>query len=77
MSTKQTYQILLAKMYEVSELPTQKVGPFTYIYKTLVPYFKFSPWRSATLLASLASILLYFLFGTAVVKLVSLLQFGF
>lgn len=77
MNTKQTYQLLLTKMYEVSELPPQRVGPFTHLYKTLVPYFKFSPWRSATLLASLASILLYFLFGSAVVKLVSLLQFGF
>lgn len=71
------YQHLVDKMREVAALPPQEVGPFTYLYKSVVPRFKTKPWKSTTLLAVVATSLLYVLFGTTLVKLVSTLQFGF
>lgn len=71
------YQHLVDKMREVAALPPQEVGPFTYLYKSVVPRFKTKPWKSTTILAVVATSLLYVLLGTTLVKLVSLLQFGF
>ena len=71
------YQHLVDKMREVAALPPQEAGPFTYLYKSVVPRFKTKPWKSTTILALLATSFLYFLFGTTLVKLVSTIQFGF
>jgi len=77
MKTNSTYKLLVAKMHEVAVVPPQTVGPFTGVYKRLVPYFKFAPWRSAIFLSVLATIFLYFLLGSTLVKIASILQFGF
>jgi len=71
------YQKLIAKMDEVSSLPTQEVGPFTPLYKMIVSQLKFYPWRVTTALSVIIAFLLYLIFGHALVKLASLLQFGF
>lgn len=77
MNNKKTYQALVDKMREVALIPTQEVGFLTPYYKKIVPRFKYSPWKSAIILSSFFSLLLYFLLGTTLIKLVSLLQFGF
>lgn len=77
MNNKKTYQALVEKMREVALIPTQEVGFLTPYYKKIVPRFKYSPWKSAIILSSFFSLLLYFLLGTTLIKLVSLLQFGF
>ena len=77
MNNKKTYQLLVDKMREVAVIPTQEVGFLTPYYKKLVPRFKYSPWKSAIILSYFFAFLLYFLLGTTLIKLVSLLQFGF
>ena len=77
MRNKNTYQLLVAKMQEVAVVPPQTVGPFTFLYKKLASVFKFSPWRSAAFISFFTTILLYFLLGGTLVKLASMLQFGF
>lgn len=77
MKNGKTYQLLVAKMREVSVVPPQTIGPFTNTYKRIVPFFKFSPWRSAALVSFAGTAILYFLLGGALIKLASILQFGF
>lgn len=71
------YQNLVLKMREVAILPPQEVGPFTCLYKRVVPQFKNQTWKSTSILALFATCLLYILFGTTLVRVVSTLQFGF
>lgn len=77
MRKDKTYRLLVEKMHEVAAVPPQSVGPFTFIYKRMVPFLKFYPWRSTLILAFLTSFFLYLLFGVRLIKLASLLQFGF
>lgn len=77
MSRDTTYQLLVTKMREVSEFPPQSVGPFTGIYKRVVPFLKNDPWKRALPISFLIAFLMYIAFGLQLVKLASLLQFGF
>lgn len=77
MKNEQTYRLLVAKMHEVALVSPQTIGPFTNFYKKVVPFFKYSPWRSAILISMLTAAFLYILFGSALVKIASTLQFGF
>ena len=78
MKNEKLYELLVSKMHEVSMLPPQTVGPLTPLYKRIVPYFKVSPWKSIALVSLFATTLVYFLFGMSLlIKLASLLQFGF
>lgn len=77
MRNEKTYRLLVAKMNEVAAVPPQTIGPFTGIYKRVVPLLKFSPWRAAFLLSIFATAVLYLIFGSALVRLASILQFGF
>lgn len=77
MKQDKTYQLLLTKMQEISLVPPQQLGPFTNMYKNFVPYLKFAPWRMAAFVSFFTSILLYLVLGPILVKIVSLLQFGF
>lgn len=77
MKNGKTYQLLVAKMHEVTAVPPQTIGPFTGAYKRLVPHLKFSPWRMTGLVSLLATVLLYLFLGSALVRLASILQFGF
>jgi hypothetical protein len=69
--------MLVTKMQEVAVVPPQTVGPFTGIYKRIVPSLKVAPWRSVVLTSFLLTCCLYFLFGPLLVRLASFLQFGF
>ncbi len=77
MKQDKTYQLLVAKMQEVAILPPQTLGPFTGVYKRVTPFFKFSPRRMTAILSLFATLLLYFFLGSTMVKLASILQFGF
>jgi len=77
MKEDKTYQLLVQRMHEVALLPTQNVGFFTPLYKKIVPKLKFSPWKSATVISVTAAVCLYIMLGAILVRLASLLQFGF
>lgn len=64
-------------MHEIAIVSPQTIGPFTHLYKKVVPFLKYSPWRSALLISILTSAVLYFLLGSILVKIASVLQFGF
>jgi hypothetical protein len=77
MTTDKTYESLVHKMQEVASLPPQTIGPLTPLYRTLIPYVKDAPWRWFMVGSFMTSVMFYILFGALVVKLVSLLQYGF
>lgn len=72
-----TYRLLVSKMHEVTIVPPQNLGKFTFIYKKVVPYFKFSPWKTTAIISFVSAASLFLLLGPRFVKLVSILQFGF
>ena len=77
MTEDKFYRELVAKMTEVSGVTPQRVGPFTLLYKRVTPYVKRKPLRILSLSSFFAAAFLYLLFGSLVVKLVSILQYGF
>lgn len=77
MKRDKTYDILVAKMHEMAMVPPQTVGPFTGIYKKIIPMFKFSPIRSLSFVSLVCTVILYLLLGSMLVKIASILQFGF
>ncbi|KKS17809.1 MAG: hypothetical protein UU76_C0032G0009 [Parcubacteria group bacterium GW2011_GWC1_41_7] len=77
MKDDKIYKNLVAKMEEISSLFPQKIGFLTPHYKRLVPFLKYNPWIVFTFFAIAISLLFYFLFGSSIVKFVSLFQYGF
>lgn len=77
MRNDKTYQLLVAKMHEIALVPPQEVGPFTNVYKSVVPYLKFAPWRTAVFISFCTAVILYLLLGPILIKGVSILQLGF
>lgn len=77
MGNDKTYDQLVRKMKEVSELQTQTLGPLTSTYRTVVPFFKRAPWRPLALGSVALTLVTFFLLGTSAVIVVSLLQHGF
>ena len=71
------YDKFVKRWEEVTDLPTQTVGPFTSFYKVLVKRLKVMPWPALVAAAIVFVIALYFLLGSAITALVSLLQKGF
>lgn len=77
MKPNQTYEELVHKMQEISALPQQTVGPFTPLYRSVIPYVKDAPLRWLAIGSFVTSIVFYLVFGALVVRLVSILQHGF
>lgn len=77
MKEDKLYRLLVSKMHEVAVVPPQRIGPLTPIYKRLALRLKFYPWVSTGLIALVASLFLYILLGSHLVKFISILQFGF
>ena len=71
------YQKLVKHWEEVTELPTQQVGPFTPVYKAISRRLKVMPWPLLVLVSIVLVLAVYALFGSAVTFLVSILQRGF
>ncbi|MBI3576525.1 hypothetical protein HY086_00610 [Candidatus Gottesmanbacteria bacterium] len=71
------YQKFVTRWEEVMELPPQRLGPLTPLYKRLVKHLKVMP-LPLLVLGSLFIVLgLYVLIGSTITFLVSLLQRGF
>lgn len=77
MKNDQLYKRLKERMSSVSVVPPQEVGPFTPLWKVATHFFKTSPLKVFFTTGFVSSIILWFLIGSALVKLVSILQYGF
>lgn len=75
--TDAAYQKFVARWEEVMELPPQRLGPFTGIYKRVIPSLKIMPWPLLVICALLVVGALYILIGSAITLLTTLLQRGF
>lgn len=71
------YRKFQKKWNEVTDLPPQTVGPFTPYYKMVTKRLKVMPWPILGISALLLVIGLFVLFGSAITRIVSLLQKGF
>lgn len=72
-----TYQKFVSRWKEVVDLPPQTLGPLTPIYKAFIRRLKVMPWPLFVLTAAALVLVLYFLLGSAITFLVTLLQRGF
>lgn len=72
-----TYQKFVARWEEVIDLPPQALGPFTPLYKTLIRRLKIMPWPYFAGAAAALVLGIYFIVGSAITLLVTILQRGF
>lgn len=72
-----TYRQFVRRWQEVTELPPQRVGPLTPLYKTVARHLKVMPWPLLVLGSLFVVLGLYLVFGGAVALLASVLQRGF
>lgn len=77
MKNDQLYERLRERMSSVSIVPPQEVGPFTPFWKTITHFFKTNPLKVFLTTGFISSIILWLLIGSALVRLVSILQYGF
>lgn len=77
MKNEHTYQLLRSKMEDISSLPVQSFGPLTHLYKIFVPHFKYRPIVSIGLVSAVLVFCFYLIFGVALVRVATILQFGF
>lgn len=77
MKKDKLYQLLKKKMIMVSSLPPQEVGFFTPYWRRAVPYLKTMPLKLLIFTGLFSGIVLWLLLGARLVRLVSLLQYGF
>lgn len=75
--TDAVYDKFVKRWEEVTELPTQTVGPFTPLYKKAVKRLKVMPWPVLVMSSLFVVIGLYVFFGSTITLLVSILQRGF
>lgn len=68
---------LQKKWNETMELPPQTVGPFTPYYKMVTRRLKVMPFPVLVLCSIVCICFLFFLFGSGITFLTSLLQRGF
>lgn len=72
-----TYKKFVARWEEVMDLPPQTLGPLTPLYKALIRRLKVMPWPYFVLTAVGLVLFVYFVIGSAITLLVTLLQKGF
>lgn len=75
--TDALYQRFVKRWEEVTDLPTQTVGPFTPVYKQITRRLKVMPWPWLIIGALIIATGAFFIIGTAVTFLVTILQRGF
>jgi hypothetical protein len=71
------YHKFVKRWEEVTELPTQRMGPLTPYYKSAVKRLKVMPWPVLILAAVGVVLGIYLLIGSAITILTSILQRGF
>lgn len=72
-----TYQKFVKQWERVTDLPPQTLGPLTPVYKMITRRLKVMPWPWVIVLSAGVVTVLYYLIGSTVVFLTSLLQRGF
>ncbi|MBI5620191.1 hypothetical protein HY949_00240 [Candidatus Gottesmanbacteria bacterium] len=72
-----TYKKFVTRWEEVMDLPVQTLGPLTPAYKMIIRRLKVMPWPYFALMAAMVVFALYFLIGSTITLLVTLLQRGF
>lgn len=75
--THKTYAQFVKRWEEVTDLPPQTLGPLTRPYKKLTKRLKVMPWPLLVVSALCVVVGLYFLIGSTITFLVTLLQRGF
>jgi hypothetical protein len=71
------YHKFVKRWEEVTDLPTQSVGPFTRQYKKIVQKLKVMPWPALVLASVIFVVVLYLAIGSTITFFVSVLQRGF
>jgi len=71
------YDKFVKHWLEVTDIPPQKLGRFTPLYKKLASRLKVMPWPVLVVGSWLMVVGLYILLGSTVTHLVTLLQRGF
>lgn len=71
------YQKFVKHWEDVTEMPPQTVGPFTPLYKEITKRLKIMPWPMMIVISILIVGGLYFLLGSAITFIVTVLQRGF
>lgn len=77
MKNDELYNKLKDRMYAVSSVPPQNIGALTPFWRKIVPYVKGSPIRFLMLGGFLSTLFAWVLLGSLIVRIVSLLQYGF
>ncbi len=72
-----TYEKFLRRFEEVLDLPPQRLGIFTPLYKTLVKRIKVMPWFWFLVMSVIVVFGVYMLVGSTITLVASLLQKGF
>ncbi len=72
-----TYRHFVKRWQEVTDLPTQTVGPLTPLYKFVASRLKTMPWFALIVISVCGVGLLYVLIGSTITLLTSILQRGF
>lgn len=75
--TDVVYQKFVRRWEQITELPPQALGPLTPLYKWVARHLKVMPWPLLVLSSLFMVLGLYYLIGSTLVFLVSLLQRGF
>lgn len=71
------YSQFVDRWKEVTDLPPQRVGPMTPVYKKITMHLKVMPWPVLVAGGVVFAVGLYVIFGSAITFLVSILQRGF
>lgn len=71
------YQKFLKRWDEVTDLPPQTFGPLTPYYKAVTKRLKVMPWPVLVVCAVVVVVGIYYVLGTSIIYLVSILQRGF
>ena len=75
--TDALYERFQKKWNEVTDLPPQTVGPLTPYYKMITKRLKVMPLPILFLLSSACILALFFVFGSGITFITSILQRGF
>ena len=75
--TDALYEKFLKRWEEVTDLPPQRLGPFTSLYKVITKRLKIMPWPALILLSIVVVFCVYLLLGSAITFVVTILQRGF
>lgn len=75
--TDLVYENVMKRWDEVTRVPPQKMGRFTPLYKEITKRLKVMPWSLLVLISLTVVGGLYFLLGSAITFIVTILQRGF